>query len=133
MNNVSEIILIQEVETEQTASTEKENTVESQEKPISSDHIKCTECDLNVANEAQLKTHKRLKHEEVINFTCSECAYSYTTKNQLSLHSQNIHIQEETVLKCSKCDFSSISASADGGPRSRVCARETLRSAPHRR
>ena len=24
------------------------------------------------------------------------------------------------------------SASADGGPRSRVCARETLRSAPHR-
>ena len=25
----------------------------------------------------------------------------------------------------------SISASADGGPRSRVCARETLRSAPH--
>ena len=25
-----------------------------------------------------------------------------------------------------------ISASADGGPRSRVCARETLRSAPHR-
>jgi hypothetical protein len=26
-----------------------------------------------------------------------------------------------------------ISASADGGPRSRVCARETLRSAPHRR
>ena len=26
-----------------------------------------------------------------------------------------------------------ISAHADGGPRSRVCARETLRSAPHRR
>ena len=26
---------------------------------------------------------------------------------------------------------STISASADGGPRSRVCARETLRSAPH--
>ena len=25
-----------------------------------------------------------------------------------------------------------ISAHADGGPRSRVCARETLRSAPHR-
>ena len=25
-----------------------------------------------------------------------------------------------------------ISASADGGPRSRVCARETLHSAPHR-
>ena len=25
-----------------------------------------------------------------------------------------------------------ISASANGGPRSRVCARETLRSAPHR-
>ena len=25
-----------------------------------------------------------------------------------------------------------ISASADGGPRSLVCARETLRSAPHR-
>ena len=27
---------------------------------------------------------------------------------------------------------SKISASADGGPRSQVCARETLRSAPHR-
>ena len=27
---------------------------------------------------------------------------------------------------------SQISASADGGPRSRVCARKTLRSAPHR-
>ena len=26
-----------------------------------------------------------------------------------------------------------ISAHTDGGPRSRVCARETLRSAPHRR
>ena len=26
-----------------------------------------------------------------------------------------------------------ISANADGGPRSRVCARETLRLAPHRR
>ena len=28
--------------------------------------------------------------------------------------------------------FVEISASADGGPRSQVCARETLRSAPHR-
>jgi hypothetical protein len=38
----------------------------------------------------------------------------------------------EDELHLKKKEDNLNSASADGGPRSRVCARETLRSAPHR-
>ena len=40
---------------------------------------------------------------------------------------------KEGKKKTRKEKSEKISALADGGPRSRVCARETLRSAPHRR
>ena len=52
--------------------------------------------------------------------------YSYIEAPEAaSIHRVGNGISKYQVIK--------ISASTDGGPRSRVCARETLRSAPHRR
>ena len=47
------------------------------------------------------------------------------------IHPENI-IENINKKKWNKSTILINSASADGGPRSRVCARETLRSAPHR-
>ena len=51
----------------------------------------------------------------------------------MTTHVKGLHQNEEkTEIEMSHCDRKRNSAIADGGPRSRVCARETLRSAPHR-
>ena len=53
----------------------------------------------------------------------------YFNPETLMLEKRNIFPE---ILNLS-CLYIKISAYTDGGPRSRVCARETLRSAPHRR
>ena len=42
------------------------------------------------------------------------------------------NINEAKKLDKRQSEYCKISANADGGPRSRVCARKTLRSATHR-
>ena len=37
-------------------------------------NVQCDECYLYVLTKDQLRTHKRLKHEEVINYSCEHCS-----------------------------------------------------------
>ena len=73
------------------------------------------------------------QHKEDI---CRFLVSPFVNGNKLSI----LCNQENFVLKANSYKirkalpgyYAIISAHADGGPRSRVCARETLRSAPHR-
>ena len=52
------------------------NNVSNKEKVNQERNVKCDECYLYVLTKDQLRTHKRLKHEEVINFSCEHCSYT---------------------------------------------------------
>ena len=80
------------------------NDEDVQERDSPKVDVKCDECTLSVANEKQLKIHKRLKHEEIIKFTCEKCPYSCATEKHLSDHIFSNH-EESQEFKCEKCDF----------------------------
>ena len=71
----TEMILLSEI------NNDSNNTKVNQER-----NIQCDECYLYVLTKDQLRTHKRLKHEEVINYRCEYCTYSCCTTNQLNEH-----------------------------------------------
>ena len=111
--------------------------------------FKCDICAFNARKVEDLSKHKQEEHQK----NCIHCDFNTHSKESL-----NMHMMEKHKLTCGKCQLTSkdewkhnihvckvhinnpiheqfytkISASADGGPRSRVCARLTLRSAPHR-
>ena len=62
------------------------NNVSNKEKVNQERNVQCDECYLYVLTKDQLRTHKRLKHEEVINYRCEYCTYSCCTTNQLNEH-----------------------------------------------
>ena len=49
-----------------------------------------------------------------------------------NIQENSVAVQPNSAIYLEKLKTQGISAHANGGPRSRVCARETLRSAPHR-
>ena len=77
----------------------------------------CNLCDFQTEKKRYLVEHRKSDHEGK-KYECDQCDYQATHKGHLSRHQKSKH--------------EGISASADGGPRSRVRARGTLRSAPHR-
>ena len=78
---------------------------EPQKEPDAKQTLKCKECDVQATSEAQLETHRRLKHIDVINFNCDECSYSSSTKVKMEEHISNIHKQKVVKIKCKTCDF----------------------------
>ena len=62
-------------------------------------NVQCDECYIYVLTKDQLRTHKRLKHEEVINYSCEHCSYSCSTTNQLNQHMKGTH------FICDKCKY----------------------------
>ena len=69
----------------------------------------------------------------VTKITITTRSYQAETKIVEIKHFSSSSTLQMIIYADSQERLSKISAHADGGPRSRVCARETLRSAPHRR
>lgn len=67
--------------------------------------FECDECNIVVVHKKQLETHKRLKHEDVINFTCNQCLYNCSSNNILEEHMSNHHQLAEEI-ECEKCSES---------------------------
>ena len=91
--------------------------------------LKCEVCEQVFINQHGMRIHmtrihkdKQKMSEEMLLIEKSD-----TKEDEMVCDTLEENIEEEKHKEVYQ-----ISASADGGPRSRVCARETLRSAPHR-
>ena len=63
--------------------------------------IKCNDCDFKTKVEKQMNTHKRIKHIDVIRFSCDNCDYNSRTKESLEEHLTS----HKKKYKCEECIF----------------------------
>ena len=61
--------------------------------------FKCDECSLKVSRKSQLSVHKRLKHQECANFSCTHCSFNCVSDMQLVRH-----VKKKHTFTCTKCD-----------------------------
>ena len=98
--------------------------------PMKSISFKCDYCDKSFNHKGTMLRHVSEVHLAGFQmFVCDKCNSVLSRKDSLDRrHLNNTCVKDIVPSLNYECN----SASADGGPRSRVCARETLRSAPHR-
>ena len=68
------------------------------------EEIKCTdkECSFKTRVEKQMDTHRRIKHIDVIRFSCDKCDYNSSTKNSLE---EDEKVHHSKTYSCEECNF----------------------------